>query len=535
MKLKFHPALGFNCSDGIGILSKNWRVIGAAALTSLSMPLYTVPSFAASASAVSPTKVILGKTLVSGVDDGTVVSFKGIPYAAPPVGDLRWKPPAAFTADRDQIDASSFGPDCAQNSPYPESLGKGSSEDCLYLNIWTPKAARKPLPVIVFIHGGGFEYGSGAIPMYDGTSLARRDVLVVNFNYRLGIFGFLAHSGLSKESPRHVSGNYGLLDQIAALTWVKKNIRAFGGDPSRVTLMGQSAGSRSVSLLMTSPLANGLFEQVILQSGAGLRHVPDLHDAEQKGDSLGSLNTLRAKSTDELLALSSAMKASEGGLLEPSWGKPVVDRWAIPRDQIESFKTGAYRAVPMILGTNANEGGAFVRRSDREDQETFNQTLAKNFGALAPQLATVYQTEDFHAAHEKLWTDMEFNLPAERLAALSSKVQPATYRYSFARRRNESNTLPVHGDELQYVFGTLNTPHKGKIQPSDLGDRALSEEIQSSWVSFAKTGHPDTNQSVSWPKYSKAKMCFVFDVPGRVAACPDVATIEKILSHQTAY
>lgn len=262
---------------------------------------------------------------ITGLRHDHVSSYLGIPYAQPPVGALRWKPPVVVTP-ASKIDATKFGADCSQRSPYPETLGNGNSEDCLYLNIWVPNDIKKPLPVIVFIHGGGFEYGSGALPMYDGGTLAAQGALVVTLNYRLGIFGFLAHSELDAESPRHVSGNYGILDQIMASGWVKKNIRSFGGDPGRLTLMGQSAGSRAISMLMTSPQANDLFHQVILQSGPGLRHVTTLSQAENASSSQGSVASLRNMSAEQLLAISEQKKAADEGLLEAGLGQ-TGSRW----------------------------------------------------------------------------------------------------------------------------------------------------------------------------------------------------------------
>jgi para-nitrobenzyl esterase len=463
--------------------------------------------------------------------------FRGIRYAEPPVGPLRWKPPVALTNRTEPVDATRFGADCAQQSPYPESRGNGNSEDCLFLNVWAPADSTKPLPVIVYIHGGGFEYGSGAIPMYDGGSLARHGAVVVTFNYRLGIFGFMAHAGLDAESAQHTSGNYGLLDQMLALDWVQKNIASLGGDPHRVTLMGQSAGSRSISMLMTSPAAAPLFQQVILQSGPGLRHITTLPEAEQLSAKLGTIDNLRRMSTAELLKISGEMKQSQAGLLEPSWAKPVVDNWIVPGQQFGKSGTGAFRAVPMLLGTNADEGGAFVSNLKDKNAEDFDRHLVKNFGNLAPRLAAIYDTkngEKITQAYARLWTDMEFDVPASWLSTLAAKQQPATYRYSFARHRDNGAALPVHGGELQYVFGTLDTPHKGKVRPAAAQDWALSENIQKRWVAFAANGAPSPETGLRWPSYAQAQQCLILDTPVRVQSCPDTHTVERILAHENS-
>lgn len=461
--------------------------------------------------------------------------FRGIRYAEPPVDSLRWKPPVPLSTRNQPVDATRFGADCAQKSPYPESRGNGNSEDCLFLNVWAPADSTKPLPVIVYIHGGGFEYGSGAIPMYDGGSLARHGAVVVTFNYRLGIFGFMAHAGLDAESARHTSGNYGLLDQMMALEWVQKNIASLGGDPHRVTLMGQSAGSRSISMLMTSPAAAPLFHQVILQSGPGLRHITTLPEAEQLSAKLGTIDSLRRMSTAELLKISGEMKQSQEGLLEPSWAKPVVDNWIVPGQQFDKSGAGEFRALPMLLGTNADEGGAFVSNLTDKNAQDFDRHLIRNFGNLAPRLAAIYDTnnsEKITQAYARLWTDMEFDVPASWLSTLAARQQPATYRYSFSRHRDNGTALPVHGGELQYVFGTLDTPHKGKVRPTAAQDWALSENIQKRWVAFAANGVPSTETGLRWPLYAKAQQCLILDAPVRVQSCPDTRIIERILAHE---
>lgn len=369
--------------------------------------------------------------------------------------------------------------------------------------------------------------------MYDGSRLAAQGALVVTLNYRLGIFGFLAHPELDAESPQHVSGNYGLLDQIMALGWIQKNIRSFGGDPNRVTLMGQSAGSRAISLLMTSPQANGLYHQVILQSGPGLRHVTTLAQAQQASSSLGPIASLRAMTAEQLLAVSEQKKAADEGLLEPIWARPVVDGWLIPRQQFESFELGSFNTVPMLLGTNANEGGAYGARLAGKRPVDFNQSLVTNFAEKAAPLSNVYRTEsrvDVATAYAKLWTDMEFNVPGSWLSRISAEHQPLTFRYLFAQKRAQGTKLPIHGGELQYVFNTLDTPHKGRVPATSAADRALSAHIQAVWVAFATTGNPTSASAVTWPSYAHTRQCMALDTPLRVTSCPDTAKVEAILA-----
>jgi para-nitrobenzyl esterase len=504
----------------------------------LTLPLLGGYSHASTPTASNDSNVSIrtATSQITGLRHDQVSSYRGIPYAQPPVGALRWQPPLEVTP-AGKIDATKFGADCSQRSPYPESLGNGNSEDCLYLNVWAPNDIKKPLPVIVFIHGGGFEYGSGALPMYDGSKLAAQGALVVTLNYRLGIFGFLAHPELDAESPRHVSGNYGILDQIMALGWIKKNIRSFGGDPGRVTLMGQSAGSRAISMLMTSPQAYDLFHQVILQSGPGLRHVTTLSEAEGASSSLGSIASLRSMSAEQLLAISEQKKAADEGLLEPVWARPVVDGWVIPRQQFESLNSGTFKAVPMLLGTNANEGGAYGAKLASKRAADFDRSLFENFADKAGPLSEVYgagTSSDVGTAYAKLWTDMEFNVPGNWLSKASAQRQPLTFRYLFAQKRGDVDTLPIHGAELQYVFNTLDTPHKGKKPLTSASDRALSAHIQAAWVAFATTGNPGIGAAVTWPAYGQGQKCMALDTPRKVTACPDVSRVENILTTRPA-
>ncbi|MBC7469994.1 MAG: carboxylesterase family protein, partial [Ramlibacter sp.] len=288
--------------------------------------------------------------------------FKGIPYAAPPVGPLRWKPPQPAAPWKNVRPALDFGPDLPQ-TPNPRLRAPAQSEDCLYLNVWTPDgAAPGSLPVMVWIHGGGFVGGSGSDLLSDGALMAHRNVVVVGFNYRAGLFGFLAHPGLSRESPNHVSGNYGLLDQIAALHWVQRNIVAFGGDPQRVTAFGVSAGSASISLLLASPMGKGLFQQAILQSAGAARPLATLAEAEQAGTALGDdIDALRALPAQALFENTSLLSPRVRGLTTPRLLRPIRDGWLLPEDERQVFKAHRLHAMPLLVGSNADEGSLLTR------------------------------------------------------------------------------------------------------------------------------------------------------------------------------
>ncbi|MDP6173765.1 MAG: carboxylesterase family protein, partial [Rhodospirillales bacterium] len=277
---------------------------------------------------------------LSGTGDSVRV-FKGIPYAAPPVGDLRWRPPQAPAKWEGVREAGSFGPDCLQN-PRPGSRAPGMSEDCLTLNVWAPPPPEEGQshPVMVWIHGGSYVLGSGSDIRSDGESFARKGVVFVTFNYRLGVFGFLAHPELTQESPNNSSSNYALLDKIAALRWIKDNIAAFGGDPGRVTVFGCSAGSASLSLLMTSPLAGGLIDRAILESPGAFRPLASLAGAEEVGNCMGDdLTAMRAMTADEVFARTGDFVPLVRGLTTPRVLRPIRDGWIIPEDERDAFRT----------------------------------------------------------------------------------------------------------------------------------------------------------------------------------------------------
>lgn len=412
---------------------------------------------------------------VSGAEiGGGVVAFKGIPYAAPPVGRLRWRPPQPPVPWSGTRDASHFGDDCMQ-TPYVIPTGQKASEDCLTVSLWTTPTYRKAhRPVMVFIYGGAFIGGSAAYPLYDGAKLAREGVVVVGFNYRVGIFGLLAHPQLSAESSRHASGNYGLLDQIAALQWVKANIAAFGGDPDRVTVFGESAGAVSIAVLLTSPLSKGLFEQAILQSPT-LPPLASLAAAEKAGAAVGAqIAALRQLPAAELLTHNDSFfaRSNEHGVRLTGFPAPIVDGYLLPEQPRAVFEKGSLNTVPLIVGVNADEGRMFAGE-----------------GATAATSAAV--------------GDATFVESARWIARGASLHQPKTFAYVFTRSVNGGPLPPTHSEELAFVFGSFEQPSFIKHPAPAADDLRLSGLMMRTWARFAATGDPNGPGLPQWPAYER--------------------------------
>jgi para-nitrobenzyl esterase len=437
--------------------------------------------------------------------------YRGIPFAAPPVGDLRWKPPQPATSWQGVRQATQFGNACFQ-PPYPSNRLYGDSpprisEDCLYLNIWTPaKSADDRLPVMVWIHGGGFEHGTGAAAGYDGENLAGKGAVVVTINYRLGIFGFLALPELTAESTHHSSGNCALLDQIAALQWVQRNIAAFGGDPSRVTIFGESAGSESVSVLMASPLARGLFTRAIGESGGAFGPLASLADAEKQGERLTAklgltedvLRSLRAKSAEALLQASSGDDTDAG---------VIVDGWVLPQSVYSIFAEGKQNDVPLIVGNNSDEATILLRANGTVTPANFADNARNQYGALAPQFLEAYppgsSDETATAANYAAFRDRWFGWDMRTWARMETETgHHRAYRYYFSRvpPGPGSRLGAFHGSELAYVFE--NFPYRIFYQDMD---KELGETIARYWVNFARSGDPNEAGLPAWPIYNSKK------------------------------
>jgi len=460
-----------------------------------------------------PVKVEGG--LIQGTLEDGLRIYRGIPYAAPPVGDLRWRPPQPAPKWDGVRAADQFGRACVQTNPAIANL-PAPSEDCLYLNVWTPaKRADEKLPVLVWIHGGGFVAGAPAEKLYHGEWLAKKGVVVVSIAYRLGVFGFLAHPELSAESPKHVSGNYGLLDMIAGLQWVQRNISAFGGDPKRVTIQGESAGAAAVSMLCASPLTKGLFRGAISESGgsfgpvradAAVGEVEPLASAEKRGaDWLSSAGVSNMAELRKILAEKlQAMIPRQFG-----WARPNMDSWVIADDQYKLYQSGQYNDVPVLVGYNSDEGAAFGNPSS---QEAYVQSVRKRYEQFADKILAAYpggETPVEKRTARDLMRDSSFGWNTWVWARLQTKTgKSKVFLYYFDEKAesplgSESTGYGArHASELPFVFRQL-TEH-GRPAPTPK-DEALSDMMRTYWTNFVKTGDPNGAGLPKWPPYSNAK------------------------------
>jgi len=503
--------------------------------------------FAVSAKADDLTvKTDKGKIHGKRSDDGQVRMFLGVPYAAPPVGPLRWKPPQPAVRWQGVREAITFGSRCVQADIYHDMRFRdpGPSEDCLNLNVWTPaKDKHAKLPVMVWIYGGGFAAGATSEPRQDGQYLAHKGVVVVSMNYRLGVFGFFVHPDLVAESPQHAAGNYGLMDQTAALEWVKKNIRGFGGDPGNVTIFGESAGSFSVSAQMASPLAQGLFEKAIGESGAAFDShgltFPPLAERE-KTDTAWAMATfgtsdlaaLRAMSAQDLMQKMAAAEARQNGAQEQHprlrvGDDPDIDGYFLPESVARIFREGKQSHVPLLAGWNRDEPSALdVNTPEPPTVQSFQQLAQKDFGDRAADFLKVYPaTTNEEAVRSAIDYRGARFLTLATWEWLEAQVAGGgvAYRYHFERPAPADPFHPAgsgafHSDEIEYVFGTLDSRTGASWQPED---RKLSDLIQTYWTNFARTGDPNGGDAPKWPQYSEAGGWQVMHLDADSHAAPD--------------
>jgi para-nitrobenzyl esterase len=459
-------------------------------------------------------KVDTGK--LEGESDGTINAFLGIPYATPPVGNLRWKPPARAAKWKGARKATEFGSRCMQGAIYSDMIFRdpGINEDCLYLNVWVPAKSmrsKSKLPVMVWIYGGGFAAGATSEPRQDGTNLAKEGVVVVSMNYRLGIFGFFAHPELAKESGRNSAGNYGLLDQVAALEWVKRNIAAFGGDPGNVTIFGESAGSFSVSDLMASPVAKGLFQKAIGESGGAFasQGLPfrTLEQSAETGAKFGE-EVLGAKTLADLRAIP-AQKVLDAAVNDKNVRfAPNVDGYFLPEAVPAIFAAGKQSDVPLLAGWNKDEGS--FDASKENAQAALKETAQKQFGDKADEFLRLYPG----ATDEQAARSMA-DFAGDRFIAFSTwkwmESQKKTgkspvYRYRFdiqhpADPKRPPNAGAYHSAEIEFVFGALDSETWISWRPED---HTLSEQMRKYWSNFARTGDPNGPGLPKWPVYDAA-------------------------------
>ncbi|GEQ78142.1 carboxylic ester hydrolase [Comamonas testosteroni] len=386
-------------------------------------------------------------------------------------------------------------------------------EDCLNLNVWTPAQSwSSRLPVVVWIHGGGFAYGGGSHPSYDGEALAKRGVVVVTLNYRLGLLGFMAHPQLSEESSERASGNYGLMDQAAALKWVQHNIAAFGGDPQRVTVMGQSAGAHAISALMTSKQADGLFQQAIMQSVGVMRPQLSLQQAEQFGVQIGAdIAQLRTLPANEFLALQKKIPSDSN----PTTARPISiinDGAFIDRPDYAAFNSGSFAQIPVLVGNVEDEGGGATKNWPIKTVDDFRAFVAKSFAqAKAPawDAFSVHSDAEVRQALSGLYSDTQYLFGTRELLNVYDSKGLKSFRYVFARHRNDSSTAPIHGDELQFVFDNLEALHRGKQRPFNSADSKVADAMADAWIRFVKTGDPNGSDLPTWPAYSMSGKAFM--------------------------
>jgi para-nitrobenzyl esterase len=448
---------------------------------------------------------------ISGISAGTMQVYHNIPYAAPPVGELRWKAPTEVRPWTGTRDGTEYSASCPQPVKQDPNTGKPViSEDCLYLNVWTPAGhASEKLPVMVYFHGGayGITAPSGSLDYYNGSALAEQGVVVVTANYRLGAFGFLAHPELAAESSHNTSGNYGIMDQQAALRWVQKNIAAFGGDPSKVTIFGQSAGGTSTLIHLVSPESKGLFHQAITQSGPFWQHGFAIDNAvtraegEQQGTEFAAglgytgPDTIARMRNADMMALVNATPWSPSPwvLMDTPHFQPVIDSYILTDSVDNLFRNHRQYPVPFIIGTTADDGITVSGRPELTVQQ-YEARVRDKFGKDADQILTQYPattTDEVRTRLVRLKTRYDFANSAKTAAASMADIQPSTYLYRYSYNLPGQSSGAFHGSENVMLFG----------QPEG-SDPGVHENITGYWAQFAKTGNPNGGARVNWPAYT---------------------------------
>lgn len=467
---------------------------------------------------------------LQGTRVGAVDAFLGIPFAAPPTGERRWRAPDPLTPWEGVRQATVTGPACMQPNPRPFEPWTEEfitpppvSEDCLYLNIWRPSVHIGSLPVLVWLHGGGFFTGSGAVPIYNGSALAARGVIVITINYRLGVFGFLAYPGLEDEGGGGVAANFGLLDQIAALRWVRANVAKFGGDPAKVTLAGQSAGAASVNNLLMSPMARGLFARAIAQSGSGMGEADrDLSraEAERQGTTFASaagasdLTALRSMPTDRLEA------AFEGMQPRPNI-EPYVDGRVVVSDPENAAKPQS--EVPLLTGYTADEGAFYLLRKGPVTPATFEIMVRERYGQMAPQFLALYPHGDVASALQSTRDIARDRCNAGLIFWSEARGRASNaplFLYRFDHRYPGPDSAfyrAFHSSEIPYVFGVLNAP--GRVFTAK--DRKIARKMQDVWLKFMRSGAP------TWRSFRPAEP-MVMELGDRIGSTPAVSTPERL-------
>lgn len=441
-----------------------------------------------------------------------ISSFKGIPYAQPPVGELRWKAPQPPKNWMGELDATKYATKAWAAPVYGGTIDPTElSEDCLYLNIWTPSLEKANLPVMVFIHGGGFQFGTGSDDAHDGASIAKKGVILITINYRLGVFGYLSLPQLDEESNGQKSGMYGILDQIAALRWIKENISAFGGDSNNVTIFGESAGAHSVGILMASPIAKGLFHKAIGQSGAFWESengtMKSKKDAEKLGEVL--LKKLEVQTLNELrkIAPMDLMNATPWSIsLDPSISNfsPNVDGYVLPSSPCEQFLKGKQNDVPLLVGWNADEGRMFWDRAIQSKTiDEYKKVISNIFGKEHLEefleLYPISSNDEISNSENILNGDQVISFQTWSWANIHRKTGLSSVYVYYFNLSSKYTPIPIHTADVGYVFGILR--EKNHVMPSVI-DWDLSDAMQNYWSNFAKFGNPNGKELPFWPKYN---------------------------------